>query len=97
MLCLTVIFRARYALITHERGPSTERMVNNSKEQSVLESKDEVIKLESLAELTGFPVELIKKELFKNEELTEGVSLDKLRDAMTDYIDATMLEGEQVN
>lgn len=63
----------------------------------MLESNNEVIKLESLAELTGFPVELIKKELFKNEEITDGVSLDKLREAMTDYIDATMLESEQIS
>lgn len=68
-----------------------------SKEISVLENtkeNEQVVNLESLASLTGFPIEMIKKELFHNEDVTQGVSLNRLRDAMADYIDATMLEEQ---
>ena len=57
-----------------------------------LNENEKVVNLESLASLTGFPVEMIKTELFQNEDVTEGVTLDHLRDAMSDFIDATMLE-----
>ncbi|MBC76442.1 MAG: hypothetical protein CME64_10545 [Halobacteriovoraceae bacterium] len=52
----------------------------------------ELISLESLATLTGFPVKMIKEELFSSEVADEKVSLDELRKAMVSYIDATMLE-----
>lgn len=61
-------------------------MLENNKEI------DQVVNLESLANLTGFPLEMIKTELFQNEDVTQGVTLNRLRKAMTDYIDATMLE-----
>ena len=58
----------------------------SSKEYSMLEQSrgvqkvatkpdDEVVKLESLAEMTGFPVELIKKELFNGEIETDQISM----------------------
>ncbi|MEX0797981.1 MAG: hypothetical protein WD025_00960 [Bacteriovoracaceae bacterium] len=61
----------------------------------MLENKErdqELISLESLADLTGFPVEMIRKELFKADVTDERISLGELRKAMVNYIDATMLE-----
>lgn len=61
----------------------------------MLENKNddqEMISLESLADLTGFPVEMIRTELFKSELTEEKITLDELRKAMVSYIDATMLE-----
>lgn len=48
------------------------------------------VSLEKLASLTGFPVEVIKEELF-NGESDSHISLDDLRSAMLKYIDSTML------
>ena len=48
------------------------------------------VSLEVLAKMTGFPVELIKEEIFKGEGKGE-VSMDELRAAMLSYIDSTML------
>lgn len=56
------------------------------------EQQDSLVSLQSLAELTGFPVEMIKKELFTSHEASDQVSLDQLRTAMAAFIDATMLE-----
>ncbi len=53
----------------------------------------ELVSLESLAEMTGFPVEMIRKELFNSELKEEKVSLEDLRAAMVNYIDSTMLEN----
>lgn len=51
------------------------------------------ISLNTLAEMTGFPVELIQQELFSAEASAEdeGVSLEDLRKAMLSYIDSAML------
>lgn len=48
------------------------------------------VSLEKLATMTGFPVEVIKEELF-NGEADSQISLDDLRSAMLKYIDSTML------
>lgn len=56
-------------------------------------NEQELIKLSSLAELTGFPEEMIKKELFNSSLDSEQITLADLRKAMVSYIDATMLEG----
>ena len=48
------------------------------------------ISLEALAKMTGFPVEMIKEEIFKGHGDTE-VSLEDLRSAMLTYIDSTMM------
>lgn len=62
-----------------------------------VDEEQEMIALESLASLTGFPVELIKKELF-NGKLEEGeVSMSKLRSVMADYLDSTMLGSETIH
>jgi len=54
------------------------------------ENKDGKISLEALAKMTGFPIEMIKEEIFKGQNDHE-VSLDDLRSAMLSYIDSTML------
>lgn len=48
------------------------------------------ISIEALAKMTGFPVEMIKEEIFKGQEGQE-ISLDDLRSAMLSYIDSTMM------
>jgi hypothetical protein len=48
------------------------------------------ISLEMLSKLTGFPIELIKEEVFKNQNSDE-VSIEELRAAMLSYIDSSML------
>lgn len=55
----------------------------------------ETITLDSLSALTGFPVEMIKKELFEDTsiESTEEIPLAKLRSAMMSFIDQTMLDS----
>ena len=52
--------------------------------------KNGKISLEALAKMTGFPIEMIKEEIFKGQNDQE-VSLDDLRTAMLSYIDSTML------
>jgi hypothetical protein len=54
------------------------------------EEKAGKVSLEALAKMTGFPVEMIKEELFKGQSDQE-VSMDDLRNAMLTYIDSTML------
>lgn len=48
------------------------------------------ISIEALAKMTGFPVEMIKEEIFKGHDDKE-VSLEDLRTAMLSYIDSTMM------
>jgi len=55
--------------------------------------KNGKVSLEVLAKMTGFPVELIKEEIFKGES-TDQVSLEDLRSAMLSYIDSTMLMSD---
>ena len=54
------------------------------------ESKNTKISLEALAKMTGFPVEMIKEEVFQGQS-NQDVSLEELRSAMLSYIDSTML------
>ena len=59
-------------------------------------SKQDKVTLESLSDLTGFPIEMIKTELFNGTDLTEdSISLTDLRTAMMSYIDETMLHGSE--
>jgi len=55
--------------------------------------KNGKVSLEVLAKMTGFPVELIKEEIFKGES-TDQISLEDLRTAMLSYIDSTMLMSD---
>lgn len=57
--------------------------------------KNGKVSLEVLAKMTGFPVEMIKEEVFKGEAMGNEVSLDDLRSAMLSYIDSTMLMSEE--
>ncbi|MGE3611352.1 MAG: hypothetical protein AB7I27_17290 [Bacteriovoracaceae bacterium] len=59
----------------------------------VTEEKNGKVSLEVLAKMTGFPVELIKEEIFPGQK-ADQVSLDELRSAMLNYIDSTMLITE---
>ncbi len=52
------------------------------------------ISLEVLAKMTGFPIEVIKEEIFKGQDGSE-VSLEELRSAMLSYIDSAMLIEDQ--
>ena len=58
------------------------------------EEKGSKVNLEVLARMTGFPVELIKEEIFQGKGEQE-VSLDELRKAMLTYIDSTMLMSDK--
>ena len=53
--------------------------------------------LQTLSELSGFPIELIKKELLFSEDLPSDteMSLDELRMAMLKYLDLAMLGDKQ--
>lgn len=55
-----------------------------------LTETDGRISLETLAKMTGFPVEMIKDEIFQGKG-TEEISLEDLRAAMLTYIDSTIL------
>ena len=53
------------------------------------EEGTEKVPLESLSELTGFPVEFIKKELLLDEE---SLSMNDLRKSMAVYLENTVHE-----
>lgn len=59
-------------------------------------NEDDKVNLDSFASLTGFPVELIRKELFENANVDSEINLEDLRAAMLSYLDSTMLESEVV-
>jgi hypothetical protein len=65
----------------------TDSMTTNGHEQNGK------VSLEVLAKMTGFPIEMIKEEIFKGNSSHE-VSLEELRTAMLSYIDSTMLISE---
>jgi len=50
---------------------------------------DEKVSLSSLSELTGFPVDFIKKELLLEKE---PLSLNELRTSMMAYLESTVEE-----
>ena len=54
----------------------------------------ERISLETLARMTGFPVEMIKDEIFQGKG-SEDISLEDLRAAMLTYIDSTILMKDE--
>lgn len=53
------------------------------------------ISLAALSEMTGFPMELIQKELFTGVAADGEVALEDLRAAMLNFIDATMMADEK--
>jgi hypothetical protein len=58
------------------------------------EGKNSSVSLETLSKMTGFPVELIKEELF-NGSSSDQVCLESLRAAMLSYIDSTLLMQDE--
>jgi hypothetical protein len=58
------------------------------------ESNDGKVSLETLARMTGFPVEMIKEEIFKGDG-SEQVSLEALRSAMLTYIDSALMLNDE--
>ena len=64
--------------------------------ESGAKEKQEMVTLKSLSDLTGFPVKMIKEELFNDQDLRiESLSLEDLRSAMLSYLDKTMLQDEE--
>jgi hypothetical protein len=53
------------------------------------------VSLHELAAMTGFPVELIQQELFMGQQNQDGVSLEELRAAMLNFIDATLIDDDK--
>jgi hypothetical protein len=49
---------------------------------------NEVVTLGALAEMTGFPVEYIKRELLLGEENIDGMTMDDLRQKVLAYLDS---------
>lgn len=54
------------------------------------------VSLEVLAKMTGFPVEMIREEIFRGQGTDAEISLEDLRTAMLSYIDSTMLTKEEL-
>lgn len=54
--------------------------------------KTQEVDLEKFAQMAGFPLELVKKELFGDRDMDVEVSLEELRMAMLNYLDDTMLK-----
>lgn len=55
--------------------------------------ENQKVDLDAFANLAGFPVDLIKKELFKGQENDDEISISDLRKAMVAYLDSTMMEN----
>ncbi len=55
---------------------------------------EEIVSLDGLSRLTGMSVELIKKELFENEAVSDQISMERLREKMLKYLNTTMFDGK---
>lgn len=62
-----------------------------NREVRLEESKEEV-NLSTLSDLTGFPVDFIKKELMLDGDASNEMALQELRSKMLNYLDRTMME-----
>lgn len=51
-------------------------------------TSDSVVSLGTLAELTGFPVDYIKRELLLGDEGTEEMTMEELRMKVLAYLDS---------
>ncbi|MFP5386052.1 MAG: hypothetical protein ACLGHN_08245 [Bacteriovoracia bacterium] len=69
-------------------------MTTDNQTMAGSETREGKVSLEMLSKMTGFPVELIREEIFKGEG-EDQVSLEELRSAMLSYIDSTMLMDDQ--
>lgn len=64
----------------------TETQKSDSNEQDVL------VTLSSLSHLTGFPLSMIKKELFGEGSEVQSIRMSRLREVMLKYLDKSLLE-----
>ncbi len=62
-----------------------------------VKKESEMVDLDSFAEIAGFPVELIKKELFNQKDCGNEVAMADLRQAMLNYLDHTMFDETSNN
>jgi len=64
-------------------------------EASRMKGDKDMVSLEALSELTGFSVDMIKKEILnKSDKSDESISLGELREAMVSYLDAQFMVSE---
>jgi hypothetical protein len=71
-------------------GPSTESVSDEN--QSQCNDETALFTLNTLAEMTGFPIHLIKKELLLSDDMgdNEPLPLELLRQAMLKYLDSSI-------
>lgn len=65
-------------------------------EREVESAPAKKVSLDELSKMTGFPVEMIEKELFVGRSEDEEISLESLRAAMLNFIDSTLLDEKTV-
>ena len=58
-------------------------MLNSTEQQESVIEKQDNVSMDSLSEITGFPVEFIKKELLLSQN---EISIDELRHSVLDYL-----------
>jgi len=64
-------------------------------EASGMRGDKEMVSLEALSELTGFSVDMIKKEILnKSDKSDDTLTLGELREAMMTYLDAQFMANE---
>jgi hypothetical protein len=57
-------------------------------------SASENFNMQALSDLTGFPIEMLQKELHLTaEDIENGISLEILREKMLNYVDQVMLNS----
>ena len=66
---------------------SLKNLAKTAELNSQTSSKEEQVSFSALSEMTGFPVEFIKKELLIDEE---PVSMSQLRTSMAAYLESTI-------
>jgi hypothetical protein len=69
--------------------------MSDNKTSFCADGRSSKVSLETLSKMTGFPVELIKEELFRGSS-SDQVCLESLREAMLSYIDSTLLIQDDV-
>ena len=57
------------------------------------QAHEEIVSLDGLSRLTGMPVELIKKELFEDEAVSDQIPMERLREKMMKYLNSAMFDG----
>lgn len=64
-------------------------------DKSGMKNQEGAVSLQSLSELTGFPLDVIKKELFLESEISDDdlIPIGKLRELMLGFIDKTLLQS----